>query len=416
MSSRFSGLWQQPEFMKLWIGQTISEFGSRITRDAIPLVAVITLAATPAQMGVLTAIGSLPILFLSLIAGVWIDRLRRRPIMIVADLGRAIILLTIPLAALSGHLTIGLLYGVVALMSIFSLLFDLAYRSILPSLVAREQLLEGNSKLATTESLAEIGGPALAGLLIQWISAPLAIFFDAISFLFSGISVALIRKPEGVPEATRAQGSVWRDVLEGLHVIGRDPVLRTLIVGMGLQSFFGNFIGTLYAFYAVRDLGLTPGVLGILIAAGGVGALVGTLLAQWGPSRFGLGRTLTGSLLVGSIVNLLIPLASGPTIVAAALLITVQLINDGAMAVYLINEISLRQLRVPGRLLGRTNASMGFLSQGIAPLGALVAGALATCIGTRPTLWLAVLGILVTSVWMVFSPVRRIQAYSEPVT
>ena len=215
MSSRFSGLWQQPEFMKLWIGQTISEFGSRITRDAIPLVAVITLAATPAQMGVLTAIGSLPILFLSLIAGVWIDRLRRRPIMIVADLGRAIILLTIPLAALSGHLTIGLLYGVVALMSIFSLLFDLAYRSILPSLVAREQLLEGNSKLATTESLAEIGGPALAGLLIQWISAPLAIFFDAISFLFSGISVALIRKPEGVPEATRAQGSVWRMCWKG---------------------------------------------------------------------------------------------------------------------------------------------------------------------------------------------------------
>jgi len=213
LSGRFSGLWRHPDFMKLWIGQTVSEFGSRITRDGLPLTAVIVLGATPAQMGLLVALSALPILILGLLAGVWVDRLRRRPIMIAMDVARMVLLLSIPAAALTGRLSMGLLYVVAAVSGVFTLFFDVAYRSVLPSLVERENVLEGNTKLATTDALAEIGGPALAGLLVQVISAPLAIFFDALSFLFSAVSLAMIRKPEPRPSANRATRSVGHEMI-----------------------------------------------------------------------------------------------------------------------------------------------------------------------------------------------------------
>ncbi|MBZ0274673.1 MAG: MFS transporter, partial [Anaerolineae bacterium] len=241
---RLTGLWRHPDFMKLWIGQTISEFGSRISRDGIPLTAVIVLAATPEQMGWLVALASAPVLLLSLMAGVWVDRLPRRPIMIAADVGRLLLLLTIPLAALTGTLTFGLLLAVTVGMSALSLFFNLAYRAILPGLVERPHILEANTKLSTTESLAEIGGPALSGVLIQALSAPLAIFFDAVSFLFSAVSVLLIRKPETHPVPVE-RGTVLRDIRAGLGVITEHPILRTMATGVLLKRFFGNFFGAL---------------------------------------------------------------------------------------------------------------------------------------------------------------------------
>jgi MFS family permease len=406
-----SGVLAYPDFIKLWTGQTISEFGSRITRDAIPLAAVILLASTPEQMGVLMAISSLPILVLGLFAGVWVDRHSRRPIMIAADVGRILLLLCIPALALIGALSFEILCLIAALVGILSLLYEIAYRSLLPSLIGREHLLEGNSKLATTSSLAEIGGPAISGLLIQWISAPLAIFFDAISFIFSAVSVATIRTPEPPPAADEEAGSVWRDIIDGFRVIATQPVLRSLALGEVLRAFFGSFIGTLYALYAIRMLGLTPAILGFLVAAGGIGALAGALLAGRLPRRFGLGTTLTGALLVGGLINLLIPAAGGPPLVAAGLLIVGQIIGDAAMMVYEVNEISLRQMLVPGHLLGRANASIGFLTQGVAPIGALVGGALAGVTNPRMALWVAVLGILFTAVGTRFSAARRAETH-----
>ncbi|MCC7448142.1 MAG: MFS transporter [Anaerolineae bacterium] len=411
MNRHFTGLWRHPDFMKLWIGQTISAVGSRITREGLPLTALLILSATPAQLGILTALGSLPVLFLSLIAGVWVDRLRRRPILIVADAGRFVLLLTIPAAALTGHLTMGLLYVVAVLAAALTLFFDVAYESVLPALVQPENVLEGNSKLATTESLAEIGGPALAGALIQLITAPLAICLDALSFLISAVSVVLIRAPEPAPKPRVEEQTIWHEIIEGLRVIAHNPVLRTLAIGMGVRGFFGNFFGTLYGLYAIRELGLSPAVLGVLIGMGGVGALVGALLAARLPRRFGLGRTLTAMLLISGLINGLIPLASGPTLLSAGMLMLAQLIGDAAMVVFLINELSLRQVIVPDRLLGRVNASVGFLARGIAPVGALVAGLLADQIGARPTLWIAVIGILLTSLWMLASPVRQLQQH-----
>lgn len=412
LSGRFSGLWRHPDFMKLWIGQTVSEFGSHITGTGIPLTAVIVLGATPAQMGVLVAISALPVLILGLLAGVWVDRLRRRPIMIAMDLGRMALLLLIPAAALTGRLNLGLLYVVAAAAGTFTLFFDVAYRSVLPSLVERENVLEGNTKLATTDALAEIGGPALAGLLIQVISAPMAILFDALSFLFSAASLAMIRTFEPRPTTNRTTRSIWHEMIEGLRVIAHHPLLRIIATGASVKSFFGSFFGALYSLYALRDLGLSPALIGVLVAAGGVGALIGATIAGPLTRRLGPGRTLTGALLCGGLINLLMPLAGGPVIVAAGMMIAVQLIGDAAAAVYEINELTLRQTSVPDHLLGRANASMGFLAQSISPLGALIGGALATLIGVRLTLLVAVLGSLAAALWMLRSPLRRLEHYT----
>ncbi len=409
-----------PDFKKLWVGQTVSEFGSRISRAGIPLIAVITLGATPAQMGILAAVGSLPVLVFGLFAGVWVDRLRRRPILIAIDLTRMALLLTIPAAALSGHLDMPLLYIVLALMSVLGLVFENAYHAYLPSLVERDQMVEANSRLSTSESLAEIGGVSIAGVLIQVISAPLAIIFDALTFLFSASSVALIRKPEPAPKPAAERESVGREIVEGVQVVARNPILRTLAITLALRSFFGNFYATLYDIYGIRDLGLTPGILGFVIAAGGVGALIGALIAGRLGKRFSLGKILIGSLLFNAVIGLLHPLAGGSVLLASTMLIIPQVIGDGAMMIYMINAISLQQMVVPSHLLGRASASAGFLAQVIAPAGALISGVLATSLGARGTFWIAALGWLATALWLSRSPIRHLEGYgmseTEPET
>jgi MFS family permease len=400
MNRLFAGLWRHPDFMKLWAGQTISEFGSRITRDGLPLIAILVLAASPAQMGILTAAASLPVLLFGLFAGVWVDRLRRRPIMIAADLTRVALLLTIPIATLTGHLSFEMVVIVAAAAALLGLIFDTAYRAYLPALVEREHLLESNTKLATTDSLAEIGGPAIAGLLIQWMSAPLAIFWDAVSFLFSAASFALIRKPEPVPAPPETRESAWREVVEGFGIVYRDPALRTLLISMGLRSFFGNFYGVLYGLYAVRDLGLTPAALGAVVSAGGIGALMGAFASGIVGRRLGMGRTLGAALLVSSLISVLTPLAGGSALTAMIMLIIPQIIGDAAMMVFGIHEMSLRQMIVPERALGRANATFGFVAEVLTPLGALTAGILATLIGARLTLGIAVLGGMITAVYV----------------
>jgi predicted MFS family arabinose efflux permease len=403
-----------PDFTKLWVGQTVSEFGSHITGSGIPLIAVITLAATPTQMGTLTAVASIPVLLFGLFAGVWIDRLRRRPILIAMDLARFALVLTLPVAALTGHLSIELLYVLLAVTSILALIFRNAYHAYLPSLVERERLVEANSRLSTSDALAEIGGPAVAGVLIQIISAPFAVIFDAITFLFSGACIALIRKPEPAPPPPSEGRSVLREMAEGIRTIAANPILRVLAITAAVDTFFGNFFGVLYGIYGIRDLGMTPALLGVTIACGGIGALVGALIASRLQRRFGLGRVLVGSLLIAGLNNLLIPLAGGSLAQATLLLMFSQVVGDTAMMVYVINSLSLQQIVVPNHLLGRTNASVGFLTQGIAPVGAVVSGALATSLGARSTLLIAVVGMLVAALWFARSPVRHLEGYELP--
>ena len=405
------GLWANPDFVKLWSGQTISELGSRITREGIPLTAVLTLHAGTVQMGFLTALGGAAVLVFGLIAGVWVDRLRRRPILIAADLGRAAILASVPAAAVAGVLSMGQLYAVAALAGILTVFFDVAYQSYLPALVARDQILEGNSKLALSSSIAEIAGPGLTGVLVQLITAPIAILFDAVSFLFSALMVLLIRKPEP-PPVRREPEHLVAETLAGLRFIFGDPSLRPLALRSATMFLSMGFLGPLYVLYAIQILHLRPAVLGVVIALGGVGAMVGSVLAPRLVRRFGLGATFVGSSLVQGLTTLLIPLAGTPGTVpafAVACLMVPQLFGDMAFMIYFINELTLRQQVAPEHVLGRVNAGMQLLARGIWPLGALIGGSLAAAIGVRPTLTIAAAGVILSTFWLVASPLRRLR-------
>ena len=400
-------LWRHPDFMKLWTGQTISEIGSRISREGIPLTAVLVLGATPVQMGALTAIGAVAVLLFSLLAGIWVDRLRRRPILIAADLARAALLATIPLAAARNVLTMPQLYSVLALTGVLTVFFDVSYQSYLPSLIERGQLLEGNSKLAMSTSAAEIAGPGLTGFLVQLISAPIAILFDAISFLFSALMVALIRRPEPAP-AARVREHWRKEIGAGLRFIAHQPILRALAARSATAYLFYGLIGPLYILYGIRELGLRPGALGIAIATGGLGSLIGSTLAPRIRRRLGLGKTFIVSSIVIGLTAFFIPLAHGSMRLAMTYLLVSQLFGDAAFSIYYVNALSLRQALAPADVLGRVNGAMQLLSLGVWPLAAIIGGILAEAIGLRATLTIAASGVLLSSAWLILSPVRKL--------
>jgi MFS family permease len=402
------------DFLKLWTAQTISKFGSHIGHAAIEFTAILNLRATPAQMGLLSAFGSAPILVVGLFTGVWVDRLRRRPILVAADLGRAVLLVALFLVAALGQLRIEHLYLAAALVGVLTVLYGVADQSALPGLVRREQLIEANSRLGASDSVAEIGGPALGGTLVQWLTAPFALLLDAFSFLVSALFIGLIRRPEPLPELRETGSSLSREMLEGLRVVWDEANLRALALAAATQSFFGGFFASLYALFLVRDLGLTPALVGMSVGLGGAGALMGAFAADPVTRRFGVGRTMIGALLISSALQACIPLAGGPLFVILLCLAAAQLLGDTGWAIYRINEVSLRQALIPHRFLGRANASMDFLAQGMGPVGALVGGALGQLIGMRLTLLIAVAGFLLSSLWLLASPLVRMRSLDEP--
>jgi predicted MFS family arabinose efflux permease len=375
----------------------------------VPLLAILTLGATPVQMGLLSALAGLPVLLFGLVAGVWVDRLRRRPILIAADLGRAAVLATIPAAALLGLLHMTQLYIVIVIAGLLGVLFQVAYRAYLPTLVERRDLVDANSKLTFTSSATEIVGPGLTGVLVQTITAPIAMLIDALSFVVSAVSIAIIHKPEPPTLAVADRQPAFQEMVEGLRVVFRDPVLRALALVVATLEFFGSFYAVLYSLYAIRELGLGAALLGLTIGMGGAGSVIGALLAGRAVGRFGLGRTLTGSLLLSTLTGLLIVVARGPVWVATGILMASQLVGDCARTVYFINETSLRQAIVPDRLLGRVSASTQLMGAGLGPLGALLAGVLGQAVGSRATLLIASLGMVLSVLWLVASPVKRLE-------
>ena len=409
MRWQLRGLWKKPDFMKVWLSHTISNIGNGITGIALPVIAVQVLAATPGQMSILSALDGVAVLLFGLLAGVWVDRLRRRPVLIATDLGRALVVGSIPVAALLGILRIEQLYIVAALTAFLSVFFHAADVAFFPGLVEAQELVEGNSKLGMSDALAEIAGPALAGALIAAITAPLSMLVDAFSFLASALCVARIRKPEPAPVAAKQRRSAWYESIEGLLYVLKNPLLRALAGSAGVFNFFGMFFGTLYALYVIRTLGIPPILYGLLIAAGGLSALVGAVLAERVVRRLGLGLTIGGGLFAYGFVGLLVPFAHGPIAVVAVLLFMSQLVGDVTVSIHLIAELSLRQMLIPHHLLGRANAGILFLTQGAAPLGALLAGILAERIGVRLTLFTAVLGVMMAGLWLLFSPVRGVR-------
>jgi MFS family permease len=408
--AEIKSLWRHPNFIKLWAGQTVSLFGSQISLLAIPLTAVLVLNATPLQMGILTATEAVPYLLFGLVAGVWVDRLRRRTILIVADIGRFTVLSLIPLAYLLGILQIELLYLLAFLIGTLSIFFDVAYRSYLPSLIDREQLIEGNSKLELSRSAGEIVGPGLAGALVQVFTAPVAILVDAFSFLVSALTLLWIRGSEEVPKVELQRKGMWREIIEGLRFVLGEPMLRALTGSFATLTLFNSLLEAVFVLYVTKEIGIKPAILGLIFAIGSTGFVVGALLADKLTRWLGIGLTLLFAPLVIGTSDLLIPLAGLIPLFAFTLLGMAQLLFGLARPVFSINQLSLRQTISPERLLGRMNASVSFVVFGIPTIGALLGGALGQSFGLQKTLVIAAIGELLASLWILFSPIRRLRA------
>ena len=403
-------LWRHADFMKLWTGQTVSRLGSVVTRTAVPLVALLVLGAGPTEMALLVIAASAAVLLVGFVAGAWVDRLRRRPLLVAADLIRAAVLFSIPAAYVAGLLTMTHLYVVMFIDACLASVFDAAYPAYVPSLIGTERVVEANSKLATSSSIAEIGGPGLAGGLVQVVSAPFAILVDAVSFVFSAVSLLLIRSPEPARPPREAATPLRVEILEGLQLVRRHRILFPIALRSIIAHVSGSFFGVLYTLFLIDDLHLDPLMLGIVISAGGVGALVGSFLAAPVIRRLGLGRAFIWTALGAAALGFLTPLAGGPVVLATAMVLIPQLVGDGLQTIEGVAELSLIQGQTPDRILGRVNATLEVLSHGVAyPIGALLAALVGERIGVRWGIAIGEVGMALSLVPLLLSPLTRVR-------
>ena len=409
------GLWRHADFLKLWSAETISQFGTQVSGLALPLVALLVLDASAFEVAALGTVEFAPFILFTLPAGVWVDRLPRRPILIVGDFGRAALLLTIPVAYVSDVLTLGQLYVVGFLVGICTVFFDVAYQSYLPALVERDQIIEGNSKLEVSRSAAQIGGPGVGGGLIELITAPYAVLVDAVSFLASGLFVLRIRKLEErvVSTGTDQRSSLWVELKEGLHFVLGNPNLRAQAGCTATSNLFFSLGFSIVLVYFVRVLDLSPGVIGIVFSIGAAGSLIGAFTSRRISTKFGIGPTTIAVTLLQGPSMLLIPLA--PVDAPIPFLIASQVAIGFAIVVYNITQLSYRQAICPARLQGRMNSVMRFLVWGTIPVGTLAGGALGTWVGLRETLIVSAIGGGASFLWILLSPQRHLRDMPEPV-
>jgi MFS family permease len=403
----FRGLWRHPEFVKLWTSMTITSFGAQITNLALPLTAALMLHATPLQMGVLIALETLPFALFSLHAGVLIDRIRKLPIVIVADVSRAVALAVIPLAAFTGWLTIEVLFAVGFFCGIQNVVGGAAYQVLLAQMAGRKRLVEANAKISLGETGSALVGPGVAGFLIQALTAPFAILVDAVSFLVSALMLRHLRVPSDVPHPGPRAG-VTHEIAEGLKLVRRNPTLSSLAWLAGLWQLLHHAQLAVLILFATRELGLSAGAIGLAYVLGGLGCVMAAASAERFASRFGVGPMIVHALTATAIAWQLYGLVTGPVWVATIALGLAMLLFDFGGVMFGIQYLSLRQAITPDRLLGRMTATMRFLTVAAAPLGSLAGGALATAIGLRATLLtIGALGLLLALAAVVRSPVRR---------
>jgi MFS family permease len=389
---RLTGLWHNPNFVRLWAAQTVSSFGSLVTTTAVPFVAILVLGASPFQLALIGIAEIVPAFLVGLVVGVWIDRLQRRPIMIAADVGRAVVLGTIPLAALLGTLQIGQLYVTTALSSILTIIFDVASHAYVPTLVERDALVEGNSKLAASEAVVEFSASGVGGWLVQWFSAPYAIAVDAASFLWSAWLLGRIKAPELPPPPAITRRPVVHEIREGLRFLVDNPLLRRLATAAMIFQCAGRIYVTVFLLYATRDLGFQPGVLGLIFALGGATSFAGALVAQRVIRRVGLRWALIASFVLIGAGNGLAALAGGGRGVAGGFLVAQQFVKDPAYPVLDVAGASLRQIITPNRWQGRVHASLRVIEFGGMLLGAILGGWLGETIGLQATIAAGALG------------------------
>lgn len=411
-----SALWQNGAFVRLWTATTISLFGSYVTRLAIPFVAILVLGAGPLEVATIRGAELVGALVFGLVAGAWVDRLRRRPVLIWSALGRGAMLLSVPLAYVAGVLSLPQLVAVAVLAALLTTFSDAADNAYLPVIVPRERLLEANGALAASGSAAEFSAFGISGFLIQVLSAPIAILVDALSFLVSAVLVGSIRQPEPPPPPRAHRAPVLAEIRAGLSIVRRDPVLRAFAVAQMAQSALWGVFGAVWILFATQELGLGPVAIGVVAGVGGGASFLGAVLAQRATRRWGIGRVAVGGMLMAAAGNLLIPLApAGAPLIAFGFLAAQQLIGDSGVTAYEVTETSVRQAFVHDRALGRV-ASSFHVAGVLAQLGATIAaGLVAEAVGLRIAAFLAPLGGLIAAGALFLSPVRHLDALpTEP--
>ncbi|MDQ7250166.1 MFS transporter [Dongia sedimenti] len=397
------------DFRALMAAFAVSSIGTKIAREAVPLTAVLVLQAGPGALSLLGAAATLPVLVLGLFAGVWVDRWRRRPLMIAADLLRFVAVVSIPVAAWCNVLTMTQLLAVVMAVAALSLLFMAADAAYLPSLVEAGRLAKANAARETIDATAEIVGPPIGGVLVQVLTAPAALLIDAVSYLVSALFLFRMTHSEPAVSQQTERRRTLHQIAEGLNALWHHPILRPLLLARAIRTFFGGMIGPFYVLYVVRHLGVSPAAMGVLIACGGVAALAGAALVPWLNARIPAGPGLIGAFAIKTVGLACMPLAGLLPVLMLPLLVLQQLLQDSVTSYFAVNERTLRQKLVPNSQLGRVAATIAVVNDGPIPLGALIAGLLVQVVSLDTVLWIAVAGYALSPLVALLSPVRRLR-------
>jgi MFS family permease len=405
-------LLRERDFRSFWLGETISLFGDQISLIALPLAAVLVLDADAADMGYLTAAGLAPHLLLSLPAGVWLDRVaRRRRIMILADLLRASLVASVPVAYAADALTMAQLYGVAFAAGCLAVFFDLSYSTVFVSITAREHYVEGNALVNGSRSFSFVGGPSVGGLLVQLFSAPFALLADAVSFLASAFFLGRVRAPE--PPVEPEEGGMRAQVATGMRFVAHSPIFRPMLAGAATLNFFNFAFGALFVLFATRELGVEPGTLGAVLGAGAVGGILGAVIAGRVGRRLGLGPAFVLGCFLFPAPLVLVPLADGPRPVILAMLFAAEFLSGLGVMILDINVGAIILAATPHRLRSRATGAFRFVNYGIRPLGSLAGGGLGSAIGLRPTLFVTSVAALAGLLWLLPSPIPRLRDLPE---
>ncbi|MFC7624703.1 MFS transporter [Microlunatus sp. GCM10028923] len=407
MRDHGTSAWRVPAFRRFWAGQSLSFLGDQVSAVAIPLLAVVLLDATASQLGLLTAAAKVPVVAIGLLVGVWVDRVRRRRLMIMADLARAGLLLTIPVAVAAGVASMPVLTVIAVLTASFAVIGQIAGSAFLRSVLPSGRLVDGNARLTQSAALARICGPGAAGVLVQAVTAPVAILADVVSYLVSAVVLARTRVEEAAVPAP-ADRRLGRELRQGIAVIVRNPLLRASAAAAATYNGCLSAILAVEVLYLSRDLGLSPAVIGLVLGAIGPGALLGSALAARIAGRYGIGPTMIIGFAVAGTANLALPLAFGPEPVTIGMIMIASFGSGLGQPLYNVNQSALRQAIVPPELQGRATATLSVLVGCAAPLGAFLGGLVATAIGTRALLIMAAAGTVLACLWLVCSPVRQL--------
>lgn len=407
-----ASLWRNHDFLKMWTGESVSLFGTYITQLAFPLTAILALDATASEVGFINAARFAPLLLIPLFAGVWVDRHRRKPLLLMARVGCAVALCAVPLAQRAGMLSIALMCVIAFVIGALGVVDQIAYQAFVPSVVPKDQLVQANSGFMGSESVASVAGPGVAGLLVAAISAPVALLANAASFVFSTVMLLFVRVKEEKPASVDGDKRVFAQILLGMRLTLGNRVLVSLIGWSGTYNFFHSGAFTLVVIFLVDELGASAGSVGVVFAVGGVGALLGAVAARRAGARWGIGRTMVGAMAVAAAPWLLVAFAHD-ALTGVLVFGTVLFVNGLGETASNIHSLSLRQSVIPPDLLGTVMGGMRFLIWGLIPVGSLLGGVLGTAIGLRPALLLCAVGMIAACVWPLVTKLFRIRSADE---